>query len=246
MRIHQLLAILLLGLAVAGAVHGAEPVAVVELFTSEGCSSCPPADRLLAQLAAESREDERPVFFLAYHVDYWDRLGWPDRFAEARFSQRQRRYAAALGERRVYTPQAVVNGRWSMVGSDEPELRAAVERALELAGTVAVSVSADQGPDDGRLVVQVAGEGAASRVVANVALVESGLETEVRRGENAGRTLRHSHVVRAFASAPLEDGSVALELQVPDGGVPGKMLLVAFLQDPQSMRILGAASTGLP
>ena len=106
------------------ATTGPSPVAVVELFTSEGCSSCPPADVLLSKLSAETAKSGSGVYYLAFHVDYWDRLGWPDRFASADYTARQRAYAAAAGTRQVYTPQAVVNGAGKgFVGSDATAAR---------------------------------------------------------------------------------------------------------------------------
>jgi hypothetical protein len=106
-------------LAAATAFARPAPFAVVELFTSEGCSSCPPADRLLARIADEAAHSGQPVYALAFHVGYWDRLEWSDRFADPAFSRRQERYAAALGMPAVYTPEMIVNGRASFVGSDE-------------------------------------------------------------------------------------------------------------------------------
>jgi hypothetical protein len=103
---------------------------LVELFTSEGCSSCPRADDLLAELAAEAERAGTPIACVSYHVDYWDRLGWKDPFGDAAFTARQRRYAVALGEEGLYTPQLVVDGRLAMVGSDRPRVREALTQAL--------------------------------------------------------------------------------------------------------------------
>src|SRR5580693_8460725 len=103
--------------------------AVVELFTSEGCSSCPPADQLVARIQQE--EKDLPVYILAFHVDYWDRLGWKDAFSDARYTQRQNHYASWLNLQSVYTPQIIVNGRKEFVGSQENILRSAIQSGLD-------------------------------------------------------------------------------------------------------------------
>src|SRR5580704_2729726 len=108
--------------------------AVVELFTSEGCSSCPPADALIA--AVQQEDKDLPVYILAFHVDYWDRLGWKDAFSEGACSDRQRQYAAWLNLNSVYTPQVVVNGRKEFVGSEAGTLRAAIQSGLQQGGDV--------------------------------------------------------------------------------------------------------------
>ena len=104
-----------------GSVMAAEPFAVVELFTSEGCSSCPPAEALLNQIHPRAAKSGQRIYTLAFHVDYWDRLGWKDPFSEAAYSQRQNSYANGFGEDRIYTPQMIVNGRGGFVGSDAGE-----------------------------------------------------------------------------------------------------------------------------
>ena len=130
--------VLLLFVAPAGA---AERPIVVELFTSEGCSSCPPADALLAELA--SRPD---VLALSFHVDYWDRLGWKDPFSSAAATDRQRNYAKLLGTGTVYTPQIVVDGRWQAVGSDRSEVERAIAAAHQSEAAVPVALAFEHGP----------------------------------------------------------------------------------------------------
>src|SRR5579872_2704486 len=113
--------------------------AVVELFTSEGCSSCPPADALVARVQKEDKD--APVYILAYHVDYWDRLGWKDAFSEAAYSDRQRRYASWLKLSGIYTPQIVVNGRTEFVGSQAGSLASAIHSGLQQQGNTSLSLS---------------------------------------------------------------------------------------------------------
>ena len=105
--------------------------AVVELFTSEGCSSCPPADKLLGEIVANARENKKSVFALAFHVDYWDYIGWKDPYAKKAFSERQQRYAQTFRSNRIYTPQMVVNGTEEFVGSNRAKARANIESALK-------------------------------------------------------------------------------------------------------------------
>ncbi|MEM9863798.1 MAG: DUF1223 domain-containing protein, partial [Myxococcota bacterium] len=161
----------------ARATSGGRPVALVELFTSEGCSSCPPADEVLRGLDGEG------IIPLSFHVDYWNRLGWRDPFSDAAFTERQRAYARVFDEGRVYTPQAVVNGRFGLVGSRAAALRARIREASRLTGaTVELSLHRD-----GReLEVSHEVEGASAQAAVHLALVESQLETNVRRGENRG------------------------------------------------------------
>ena len=158
---------------------------VVELFTSQGCSSCPPADRLLGQLAADDR-----IAPLSFHVDYWDELGWPDPYAKPAWTQRQRVYARALGDDRVYTPELVVGGTVGMVGSNRSQVTAAIANAAPPAPLAATSAW-----KNGRLeLTTTAPEGADVWV----AIYERQVSTRVPRGENAGETLASTHVVRTL------------------------------------------------
>jgi hypothetical protein len=176
---------------------------VVELFTSEGCSSCPPADDLLSEVVAESRATGRRVFPLAFHVDYWDDLGWPDPFADPAFSRRQRAYAQVFRSDRVYTPQMVVNGAVGFVGSDRAKAAREIAAALERNPPCGCTIAAADGAKPGTIVVAYAATPAAPGRVLNVAVVERGLSVTVRRGENAGKVLRHDNVVRAFQAQPI-------------------------------------------
>ena len=189
--------------------RGAGGVAVVELFTSEGCSSCPPANAVLEDL---SRAHGPSLFALGFHVDYWNELGWHDRFSTSEATARQRRYASALGASGVYTPQLVVGGTEAFVGSDRAHAEAAVVRALAQPATVRLSLHPRAGEGD-VLLVDYEAEGAPPGAVLDVAVVERAATTEVRSGENAGKTLRHVAVVRAFASQPVAgQGTVTVRL----------------------------------
>ena len=166
--------------------HAKQPV-VVELFTSQGCSSCPPADELLGELA--ERED---VIALSLHVDYWDYIGWKDPYASPQYTERQRRYAEELGLHYIYTPQMVIDGRHNIVGSRRGEVLDAIEASLKQGKAVDVSFVAQNG---GRVIIPA---GPAPDRGATIWLVvyDDVIDTDVKRGENAGRTIRNAHVVR--------------------------------------------------
>ena len=219
------LASICLGLGIASAAGGERPT-VVELFTSEGCSSCPPADALLAELA--SRPD---VLALSFHVDYWDRLGWKDPFSSPAATERQQRYAELLSLATVYTPQMVVDGRWQAVGSDYAE----VQRALDAAGHTVAQVPVALAIDRGLAQIKL---GAAGDPVSGAVLLigfDRRHVTAVQRGENSGRTLAHVDVVRGIEQVAQFRGQasvievpihwscdrLAAIVQAPDGAILG-------------------------
>ena len=225
------------------AAAGGRPV-IVELFTSQGCSSCPPADGLLTRLAAEAGARVVP---LAFHVDYWDHLGWRDPFSSPDWSRRQQEYSGRLGSH-LYTPQAVVDGRLEALGSDEDALRRAI--AAE-AGRPAATLTLDPRPLGGELVVDVGIELppqlAGRELVLMLALRESGLTTRVARGENGGRSLAGDDVVRDLRRiAVVGPGEVpgGLEAKVPVAPEWSleRLDVVVFLQDPATLEIVGAAA----
>lgn len=217
------------------------PFAVVELFTSEGCSSCPPADRLLVELSERSTKPGSRLYPLVFHVDYWDDLGWPDRFAEHRWSERQRSYAAAWRTSRVYTPQAVVNGVDEFVGNGRGAMVVAVQRAMQRPAEASVSLSAV--PRGGVVRVDYEASGRLSRAVLQVAVVQQEATTRVPRGENRGRTLRHANVVRDLRTVSLAPSATGtLDLRLEDTLDLSSTRVIAFVQDAGSMAIRGAAS----
>src|SRR5258708_11822530 len=186
----------------AGPKSGYNPsLVVVELFTSEGCSSCPPADALLLKLMERQRPEQEPIVALEEHVDYWDQLGWRDPFSSREWTERQEDYAASFGNGNVYTPQMVVDRRLEFVGSRGWEGKRGIE---EQAGKAKASVSVTPAhSSDGkeRFNVQV-GKLTDSRTDDTpelwFAITETGLHSEVTRGENAGEHLHHAAVVRTL------------------------------------------------
>src|SRR5881398_2765009 len=192
------------------AMLAASPVPVlVELFTSEGCSSCPPADVLLARLLRAQPVPGATVVGLSEHVDYWDSLGWKDPFSDALFTERQQDYAPVVARGRIYTPQMVVGGRVDVLGSDESAARSAVARAAaEPHGTLRLERRGKG--------VRIAARDLPAHAEAQVllAVVEDGLSNRVLRGENQGRTLSHSAVVRSLRRIGIAAGpSFELDVQ---------------------------------
>ncbi|MEQ9441870.1 MAG: DUF1223 domain-containing protein [Cyclobacteriaceae bacterium] len=221
-------------------------IAVIELFTSQGCSSCPPADQLLQSLVRQAEEEDRPIYALSFHVDYWNRLGWEDPFSDPAFSARQRQYAHTWKNAQVYTPQMVVNGRRGFVGSKQAQAQDAIQAALatDAAASVVVQLSTEKD------VLNVAYEVHSSKhqsQLLQLAVVEEAVATPVRRGENAGRTLQHTHVVRHFITQPLDEslkGQIRIKL-APD--LPReKAQLIAYVQEAASLEIIGAMAKPLP
>jgi hypothetical protein len=228
--------------------------AIVELFTSEGCSSCPPAERQLAEIERDARRTGEPVYVLEHHVDYWDGLGWRDPFGSRAASGRQRDYASLLsGDDGVYTPQMIVQGTNAFVGSNRARARQAIDQALARPGRARVSIElvADTptGASAGATVVRWRVEGAPEKSELHVALIESGLVSRVTAGENRGRKLEHAGVVRAFETRPLPAGSDRGTVTLPAPASPsphGVRRVVAFVQNRASAAIVGATSADLP
>jgi len=250
---------LMLGLAATAiAGHGfSSPAAgpapvLVELFTSEGCSSCPPADAFLAELEGAHAASGAEVIVVGEHVDYWDRLGWADPYSSPSSTRRQQDYAAALGQSAVYTPQVVVDGTYEGVGSDRNQVWKAIAMAAARPKARMSLAPASLQDDRQKVSLQVRIDGlrpaaADGPAILYLAITEDGLQSRVTRGENAGRVLTHAAVLRRLSRiAVLDPGkdTFATTVQVPLDPVWKRRSLraVGFLQGGRSGRILGAAS----
>lgn len=218
-----------------------EPFALVELFTSQGCSSCPPADALLAETITDAEKNGKNIFALSFHVDYWNRLGWSDPFSDKSYSDRQSAYADAMQLRSIYTPQMVVNGTDELVGSNSSALNNALKTALNTTANIrfkkleVVNIGGKPGRVDFEL------EGSFADCTVKVAVISLKETTQVKRGENGGRTLVNEHVVRQFYSI----GATAaghLDLDVNQQPESGNRELIAFIQNTQDLKITGAAA----
>ena len=203
---------------------GAEPRAVIELFTSQGCSSCPPADKLLSQFTADPA-----LIPLSLPIDYWDYLGWKDTLADPRNSARQRAYSRVRGDREVYTPQVVVNGTLHALGSDKEAIEAAI--ALSRKSVLTLSLPVAMTVDDGRLLVSVpgGGEGHSPAEVWLYGLLKAAT-VAIGRGENRGKTITYHNVARHWVklgtwTGKAESWSVPLE-EFGDEGIDEAAVIV--------------------
>ena len=211
---------------------------VVELFTSEGCSSCPPADKLFIQLQQQHTLDNAELILLGEHVDYWNGLGWKDRFSSSVFTERQKQYVRTMRLSSAYTPQAVVDGHIDVLGSDEGDVEKAIARAAGSPKPAQVAVSWTS-PELLRVSVTNA---PSARVL--LAITEDGLTTQVDAGENGGRTLRHAAVVRELREIGVTksgsyDSAVKVNLR-PEWNAGNSRAIV--LVQPENGQILGAAA----
>jgi hypothetical protein len=234
-------------LAWTAAAQSRTPV-LVELFTSEACSSCPPADAVLARLDREQAAGSVEVIPLSEHVDYWNNTGWRDRFSSPLFSSRQQDYGQALHLETVYTPQVVVNGQAQVLGSDENAVRAAIRAAAQgPRATVALRVA---GLDSASCQVRGFPPGTQTADVL-LAVTESSLVTFVSGGENNGSRLRQSAVVRSLHTLARLDAkkggvySADVRLNLRPDWNRQNLKLVLFVQDRSSRRIIGAAAAHL-
>ncbi|KAF0674808.1 DUF1223 domain-containing protein [Profundibacterium mesophilum] len=216
---------------------GAAPLAasdrmvVVELFTSQGCSSCPPADALLAQVA--QRQD---VIALALHVDYWDYIGWADMFAQPAFTKRQKAYAAAAGERMVYTPQIIVGGIDHVVGYQPIE----VTQLIEKHGALPDRVALDLTRENGRIAITAEAVGPLPQVMAvQLVAVSPGREVAIDHGENAGKRIFYSNIVEGWHRLAEWNGAAPLSIEVEDT-MPGRKIAV-LIQERGPGAIIAAA-----
>jgi hypothetical protein len=250
------LGVLVFAICVPVAVAADRPVPViVELFTSEGCSSCPSADRLLARLEQNQPVPGAQVIAIEEHVDYWNQLGWTDPFSSPQYRARQNDYAVAFHASDIFTPQMVVNGQTAFVGSDMNrayrEIGAAVQAATTLIDLGAGPNSRD--PDLLDLSVQVTNSKSTKWRDSNVylAVTENGLMTFVPRGENSGRTLRHSSVVRSFGvigrvkPQGANGGQLVSTLRLPREWKRENLRAVVFVQERDTFRITGASVVDL-
>ncbi|MCA3554099.1 thioredoxin family protein [Aestuariivirga sp.] len=219
----------------AGRAAAAWPIdVVVELFSSQGCNSCPPADKLLAELHGKPG-----VLALTFHVDYWDYLGWKDTLAGPDFSRRQYDYAKARGDMDVYTPQMIVNGQKQMVGSQRSEVFAVLEQSRIRPWPVALSIA-----DKGKELVFEAGAGQGEATLWVMPILDR-ISVKIEKGEMAGREVSYTNVVRKLAPAAMWSGS-ATRLSLPKDGLltPDATGCVALLQTGKVGPVLGAAAWG--
>lgn len=208
--------------------------AVVELFTSEGCSSCPPADKAVAELLKEYPEH---VYVLGFHVDYWNYLGWKDEFSSVEYTNRQQDYASVLKLNSIYTPQVIVNGQTECTGSDKKKLFDSVQEELAKDSPANIFLSAKSSKENE--VTISCKTSAAGQTTITVALVQLQALSMVKRGENRGKELHHINVVRALKTI---DKTGSTTLDIPPGLSPKECKIIAFAQRKTDLHITAAAA----
>ncbi len=238
----SIMSVLLLCFSTLVLAQSEKPIVVVELFTSEGCSSCPPADKLLSSIVANTN-DEVEVIGLSFHVDYWDYIGWKDPYAKRDYTIRQRVYARKFALNTIYTPQMIVNGKHEFVGSSRSEWNGAyanerwtnpsVELEISLVSKTSTSVT-----------FKVKSEQSTNSQI-NVAIVERNLSQDVKRGENRGRRLSHDNVVRAFDTRSFDGKEHTFTLQLPNGLKEQDSSLIVYSQSADNWQINGAKQLSL-
>jgi hypothetical protein len=236
--------------AFSGTNVAADDAAVVlELFTSEGCSSCPPADALLSELGSSTKG----VIPLAYHVDYWNHLGWTDPLSSPRWSDRQSAYTRAMNLDSDYTPQMVISGQWQAVGSDRSEIARGVTAARAVPSLGRVSLQTIPGPSGSRklqvkLNARMLNGSTTGPLVVMVAIYENRLVERIHRGENGGRQITYDYTVRSLlpafqlSSAPGASVEKKLVIDLDPSWSLEYLGVAAFIQDTASLRIVGAAA----
>ncbi len=213
---------------------------LIELFTSEGCSSCPPADALLKKLDDIGQADGAELVVLSEHVDYWNRFGWTDPYSSADFTVRQQHYAERLSKQGAYTPQMVVDGEAAFVGSDVARARLEIERAARHAVRVVEIIGAERRDDWVKF--DVSAEGRKGTIVM-VALAEARAETDVKRGENSGLRLTHVAVARVLKQAGRigKDGAWRKTVWLEAPAKWGSVRVIAFEAEGETCKVLGVS-----
>ena len=218
---------------------------VVELFTSEGCSSCPPADAVLLDLSRHTQDSGTDLILLGEHVDYWNYIGWTDRFSSVQFSDRQSEYAKEFHLGSVYTPQMVIDGRVQFVGNDASEVQRKIQQEAQQPKPAQVSLKWE---GKSRLNIKVQSPTVPHSKVL-LAVTEDGLTTSVGSGENDGRTLHHAAVVRQLRDLGSVNKSVfetTVDVAQHSGWNPAQLKVAVLVQDSDTGKILGAAQAVYP
>lgn len=214
--------------------------ALIELFTSEGCSSCPPADEAVGRIPAS----EKNVYVLSFHVDYWDYLGWKDSYSSVAYSERQKQYGSWFHSDNIYTPQIVVNGKVEFVGSNESKLKEAIAQALKESPAAFIeikNISVNQ-----HQVTAICRSSGAAEDDLHLALVQKMSSGFIQRGENKGKTLTHYFTVRDFKTAPVLSEPISFQMTLPGNLKTADCALVAFTQNKKSGYIVAATRATLP
>ena len=215
-----------------------QPVVVLELFTSQGCSSCPPADEALQELTQQATRNGQAVYSLSFHVDYWDRLGWKDPFSSKQFTDRQRSYDRVL-QSQTYTPQLVINGRQDVVGGNRGRIQQAIQTIQKQPVSAFIGVDGSVARTANQVTVNYE-LSAAGPYRVNVALVQKEAHTNVQNGENGGRTLVNTNVVRQFKTVDETGTSGSVILPSPANLPADQTAVLVYVQRTDNGQVVGA------
>ena len=209
---------------------------IIELFTSQGCSSCPAADKNLSEIIKRAEAQGKPVYGLSFHVDYWNYIGWKDPYSSKEFTERQRRYAKTLNLTSIYTPQMIVNGKDEFVGSNKDEAHRIIDKSFRMIPVFQIVIESSQ-VSNGILHIKYSVNEKPAGEVLNMAIVEKETENFVPAGENSGRKLQHDNVVRIFRTVLLQSKG-EVEIKIEDLNL-SKCSLILYVQDKQ-FHVLGS------
>ncbi len=212
-------------------------IALIELFTSEGCSSCPPADEAISEI--QDQYKGKNVLTVGFHVDYWDRLGWKDPFSSHEYTARQEYYSSLFNLTSIYTPQAVINGKHEFVGSDKNKIINTVEEELKSKPTAIIKLKASEN-GSGKIEARYSTEGGISTHDQLILLlIQKTATTNVKRGENGGRVLHHINIVRQMSLVPIPLKEEILNFNLPSDLKKENTFIAAFIQDKKTGGITG-------
>lgn len=217
---------------------------ILELFTSQGCSSCPPADRLMNNIFREATDKNLSVYPLAFHVDYWNYLGWIDPFSLKEYSHRQRQYGKIYKWGTIFTPQVVANGQYSISGNDKEVIHKRINNLMDRPSPIKLQLKIGEEKNN-KIVIQYVLDKFLDNLLLNLALVEHGLFIDITAGENAGLKANYDNVVRMFKSFPLKKKEGSFELPLDPKLNLDKTDIIGFVQDAELMFIFAADKVNL-
>ncbi|MBN8821942.1 MULTISPECIES: thioredoxin family protein [unclassified Spirosoma] len=215
-----------------------QPVVVLELFTSQGCSSCPPADKLLQEITQRATQSGQAIYGLSFHVDYWNRLGWSDPFSAKSYTDRQRQYDRLL-KSQTYTPQLIINGQQEVIGGQRGRIQQAIQTIQQQPASSFVTVEASLKKQGSQVTVSY-GLSDTGPYRINVALVQKEAHTAVKNGENGGRTLVNTNVVRQFKTVDNPAKSGTATLPIPNDLSTDQAAVLVYVQRTDNQQIVGA------
>lgn len=233
--------IIVLFLVASTAIYAQTNPVIIELFTSQGCSSCPAADKNLTEILYSAKKEGTPVYGLSFHVDYWNYIGWRDPYSSKEFTARQRQYGDQMNLRSIYTPQMIVNGNHEFVGSSKNEATRAVAMARKQKPSYVISIT-NMTVANGKLSFRYALDKIPNNENINIAIVERETENYVPRGENSGRKLHHDNVVRSFLTNPSKQQEDVV-LNLPEMNLQ-KASIIVYIQNAE-WQVVGAIAREL-